>query len=148
MSRIVVMIGMGLLVTVGCRREDGKGTDTQPSATFSEVKEKARVAATAATDYAVRKAEEYERQMRDRLATLDKDIEALKKKGEALSGEAREKWEQNRPMLEEKLADARKQLELLKESGGAAWEEARERVDRAWAELQKAADDAEKQVEE
>lgn len=147
----LLMVACVVAAPAGCRRDDSNGSSsTQPSSgvTFDDVKNKTKDAADAAGEFVSRKAEEYEKQMRERLATLDKDVEALKKKGEALTGEARERWEQERPKLEEKLREAQKQFEQLKSTSAEAWEDAKGRVDRAWAELQKAAEDAEKQVEE
>lgn len=154
MNRLIHAAGLALaLGIVGCadkptaQSPDGADQDT-PAPTREEVVKELREAGEATTRYLDEKEKEFRRDMEERLARLDEDIERLKQRGAELKEEARPQWEQARKELEEKRARLQAKLQQLKERAPGAWQQFRQEAEEAWTDLKQGYDKAARELKD
>jgi DNA repair exonuclease SbcCD ATPase subunit len=81
------------------------------------------------------KREEYLREARRKLDDADREMEVLRQKAAAASGDLRTKLEARLEELKPHRAQARRDLENLMADGERSWEEVKGSLDQSWSKL-------------
>jgi ParB-like chromosome segregation protein Spo0J len=84
----------------------------------------------------------YLKKMEDRLEELNFDVERLKGKAAALSGEARAVYDEQVRMMRARRDEAGRKLAEVRETGATNWGHLKAGVDKAFEELRKSIDRA------
>lgn len=97
-----------------------------------EVKQKTAEAAAAVVDYSKEQKEQFQKEMEDNLAAINKEIAELKSHVSDVSGEAQKELNEKITALESKQSELSQRLAKLKKSSGKAWSEMKSGVTKAW----------------
>lgn len=143
-SLLVVVTAVAF--SVACEREKESSTGKEPSASSStatgvtagDVTDKAGEAASAAAAYSKKKAEEFRRELEDKLADLDKKIDAMKERGSELSEQAKKEWQEQMDAVAEQRKALRSMLDELGAASAEAWGDVKTGAQKAWNDLQAA----------
>jgi len=137
---IAVLIGV---MAGGCSDQSDREKGASPEAPSAEdVREEASEAVDASVDYAASKKEEYEREVADKLARIDKRLARLKEQVADAGEEAGAELRDTVDRLSEKRQEVQSELARLRERAPDAWRELRDGLNAAVADLDKALKDA------
>lgn len=123
----------GGLLALGCERRD----DT-PDVSAADVREEAREAGEAASDYMKQQLADLERSVATAEREAKQEIEQAREKAEDLPEETRQQLEVAIDRTERARDNASDRLDDLKDAGSAGWDATRQRVSDALDELAEA----------
>lgn len=103
--------------------------------TAEDVKKEAKEAADTAERYAIQKKEEYQKDAEERLAGLEKQIDALNAKIGTLGDKAQLEMKETLKELQAKREAVRKKLDELREPTEMAWKDIKSGIEAAMEEL-------------
>lgn len=143
----VVLIGI-LVFTVSwgvtaCKDKTEKVSEAPVEETTSEYLEtETKEAIETAGEYLDEVQKEYQETMAEEIAGIDKLIEGLKIKSQAIENEKKAEYQTMIQELTEKRDIAQKKMEELKEASGDTWQDIKNELDAALEDLKKTYDEA------
>jgi hypothetical protein len=134
---------------IGCyeKREPVSRETPARSVTLDDVKSDASKALNTASEYSSERKEEMIKKWNDQLATMDEQMDEMKKKGSQLVGEAKDNWDKKMTELELKRQAAKDKIKELQNSSAEAWVDFEKGAAAAWEDVKKAFQDASKDFE-
>lgn len=134
---------------IGCyeKRESVPRGTPAPTVTISDVKSDATKAINSASEYSLEQKQQMVQQWRDQLAAMDSQIEGLRKGGEQLSVDAKDKWEKKMTELESKRQASKDKFRELENSTAEAWHDIEKGAAAAWDDVKKTFEEVSKEFE-
>jgi uncharacterized coiled-coil protein SlyX len=118
-----------------------------PAVTIGDVKSDAAKVINSASEFSLEQKQKMIQQWQDQLAAMDSQIEGLRKGGEQLSVDAKDKWEKKMTELESKRQASKDKLTELENSTVEAWNDIEKGATAAWDDVKRAFEDASKEFE-
>jgi hypothetical protein len=113
--------------------------------TAEDVRRDTEKAADTATRAATQAKEDFEMRLKAGLAEMEKEIDRLHEKGDALKDEAKARWAEKMADLEAKQQVARDKLVEVRKSTGEAWGHMEKGAQAAWDDVRTAFQEAAKE---
>ena len=149
MSRsLLTFFVSGLLTIVGCNQKPTNlppSSKEPPALSVDDVQRDMTTALETTVAYSQQSKEKLMETMKDQLALMDSNIEALRLKGEGLASDAKANWERKMTELEVKRKSATDKLTEIENSTAEAWSDVEKGAQATWEDLKKAFQDASKE---
>lgn len=143
---VLILFAAACLVTA-CKQKAPE-TERGKGVTAEDVKKEAEEAVGTAAQYTMQKKEEYRKEMEEKLAKLDSQIDELNADIRELGEKAKPEMQSAMQDLKEKREAANKKLAELKEASEAAWADIKRGLDASVQDLEAAYQRAKTHFEE
>jgi hypothetical protein len=143
----VCVVGVSLLTSCYEKREPVSREPPAPTVTIGDVNRDAAKAVNTASAFSLERKEKMIQEWKEQLATMDSQVEEMKKKGDQLAVDAKDNWNKKMTTLESKRQSALEKVTELEDSTAQAWGEIEKGAAAAWDDLKNAFQEASKDFE-